>query len=105
MKAAREFEVAAEEILPDEARGFAPPTSEDPLLDYDEDDENRMNIIGQNGNEGEHYKDSSKKEIKKIVHKGPSKWKVLYTDNTTGLLPKGEAQARYRENPNKITYF
>ena len=81
----------------------------------------RMDIIGQNGNDGEHYedetiryagtpseeqyKDSSKKEIKKIVHKGPSKWKVLYTDKTTGLLPKGEAQARYRENPNKITYF
>ena len=84
-------------------------TLQDGLEDMDDKDweeaENRMDIIGQNGNEGEHYKDSSKKEIKKIVHKGPSKWKVLYTDKTTGLLPKGEAQARYRENPNKITYF
>ena len=84
-------------------------TLQDGLEDMDDKDweeaENRMDIIGQNGNEGEHYKDSSKKEIKKIVHKGPSKWKVLYSDKTTGLLPKGEAQARYRENPNKITYF
>ena len=84
-------------------------TLQDGLEDMDDKDweeaENRMDIIGQNGNEGEHYKDSSKKEIKKIVHKGPSKWKVMYTDKTTGLLPKGEAQARYRENPNKITYF
>jgi len=84
-------------------------TLQDGLEDMDDKDweeaENRMDIIGQNGNEGEHYKDSSNKEIKKIVHKGPSKWKVLYSDKTTGLLPKGEAQARYRENPNKITYF
>jgi len=27
----------------------------DPLADYNEDAENRMNIIGQNGNDGEHY--------------------------------------------------
>ena len=28
---------------------------EDPFKNYDEEDEKRMNVIGQNGNEGEHY--------------------------------------------------
>ena len=35
------------ESLPDESRGFPP--------NYDEEDEKRMDIIGQNGNDGEHY--------------------------------------------------
>lgn len=39
------------ESLPDEARGFPP--------NYDEDDEKRMDIIGQNGNDGEHYDEDS----------------------------------------------
>ena len=35
----------------------APEVVSDPLDDYDEEEERRMNIIGQNGNEGEHYDD------------------------------------------------
>ena len=33
--------------------------------DYNEEDEKRMNIIGQNGNDGEHYDDLDKNDINK----------------------------------------
>ena len=44
----------------------------------------RMDIIGQNGNNGEHYQEEYKQSgyelennISRVVHKGPSKWDVL----------------------------
>ena len=37
--------------------------------DYSEEDEKRMDIIGQNGNEGEHY-EISREEQESIVEKG-----------------------------------
>jgi hypothetical protein len=49
-----------------------------------EESERRMNIIGQNGNDGEHYEEVYKQlgyelenNILKVLHKGPSKWDVL----------------------------
>jgi hypothetical protein len=77
MKAAREFEVA----------------SEDPLLDYDEDDEKRMNIVGQNGNDGEHY-DEEPYPVK-ILQKGPSIHRVLYSDGTEKKMSKDDNIIRY----------
>ena len=124
-EAAREFEVAAEEILPDEARGFAPPTSEDPLLDYDEDDEKRMNIVGQNGNDGEHYgevpldttpdpkpKDTDKEEdweiafesdkrVAEILQKTPSKRRVRFMDGTEGWINRSSGS----DDDNTISYM
>jgi hypothetical protein len=108
-EAAKEFEVVAEEVLPDEARGFAPPTSEDPLLDYDEDDEKRMNIVGQNGNEGIHYDEANSPEIDwkvvdeeisdptpvKIVQKGPSQHRVLYSNGDIKKVNKDDDIIRY----------
>lgn len=45
------------------------------------------------------------KVIRKIIQKGPARWRVLYTDGSTAFIPKAEAQQQYKENPNKITYM
>ena len=114
-----------EEILPDEARGFAPPTSEDPLLDYDEEDEKRMNIVGQNGNDGEHYdelpldttpdpkpKDIDKEEdweiafesdkrVAEILQKTPSKRRVRFMDGTEGWINRSSGS----DDDNTISYM
>ena len=81
------------------------PAPVDPLEEYDEDDERRMNIIGQNGNEGEHYDEArgtvppeedwvvkneddtdipepDPKAIKRVLQKGPSKSRVELNDGT-----------------------
>ena len=88
-------------------------TLQDGLEDMDDKDweeaENRMDIIGQNGNEGEHYKDIEVidpqqvkvKRVKKILQKSPSRYRVLYTDNSTGWISKKD----YKENPERINYF
>jgi hypothetical protein len=72
-----------------------PPTEEDkdPLDDYDEDEERRMNIIGQNGNEGEHY-DEEPYPVK-ILQKGPSIHRVLYSDGTEKKMSKDDNIIRY----------
>jgi len=114
-----------EEILPDEARGFAPPTSEDPLMEYDEDDEKRMNIVGQNGNDGEHYdelpldttpdpkpKDIDKEEdweiafesdkrVAEILQKTPSKRRVRFMDGTEGWINRSSGS----DDDNTISYM
>jgi hypothetical protein len=81
-------------------------------------DEKRMNIIGQNGNDGLHYEKIDQKltpkKVKKVIQKGPSvnatnqereKFKkeiqVEFEDGTRGWIDKNQ----YRENPNKIIYF
>ena len=96
-----ELEVDAEEVLPDEARGFAPP--EDPLKDYSEEDEKRMNIVGQNGNEGEHYDwelaEESDKRVKRILQKTPTKRRVEFMDGTEGWIDKDN------DDENTIKYL
>ena len=92
---------ASEEVLPDEARGVSPP--EDPLKDYDDEAEKRMEIIGRNGNEGEHYDEelvvteSDDEEPKpiKILQKGPSIHRVLYSDGTEKKVNKDDNIIRY----------
>ena len=89
-----EVEVDAEEVKPD------------PLNNYDESDEKRMNIIGQNGNEGEHYDkdfivvDENDKPIPeskpvKILQKGPTQHRVLYSDGSEKKVSKDDLTIRY----------
>jgi len=96
-----ELEVESEEVLPDEARGFAPP--EDPLKDYSEKEEKRMNVIGQNGNEGEHYDwelaEESDKRVKRILQKTPTKRRVEFMDGTEGWINKDD------DDENTIKYM
>jgi len=95
-----EFEDEIEKDLWDDS-----PEPVDPLEEYDENDERRMNIIGQNGNEGEHYDEArgtvppeedwvvkneddtdipepDPKAIKRVLQKGPSKSRVELNDGT-----------------------
>lgn len=75
---------------------------DDKLADYDEDEaEKRMDVVGQNGNDGTHYdveeedwkvvnEDDSEiedpKGIKKILQKGPTKTRVQYNDGNEGWV-------------------
>jgi len=82
---------------------------------YNEEDERRMDIIGQNGNEGEHYDievqeaEEVKPEkkgfqlednIQKILHKGPSRWRVLLKSGETITVGKNEVLAEMHKNNN-----
>ena len=88
----------------------------DDFKDYDESDERRMDIIGQNGNEGEHYDEArgttppKVTEIKedwkvvvegetpqptKIIQKGPSTHRVLFSDGSERKVPKDDDIIRY----------
>jgi len=82
---------------------------------YNEEDERRMDIIGQNGNEGEHYDievqeaEEVKPEkkgfqlednIQKILHKGPSRWRVLLKSGETITVGKNEVLAEIHKNNN-----
>ena len=95
-----ELEVDAEEVKPD------------PLADYDENDERRMNIVGQNGNEGIHYdeargttpperdwkvvdEETSDPTPVKIVQKGPSQHRVLYSNGDIRKVNKDDDIIRY----------
>ena len=90
-------------------------------------DEKRMDIIGQNGNDGLHYKEEfdedhaldqvlnemvedievkepievKPKKVARILQKTPSKLRVLYTDGSQGWITKKE----HKDNENKITYM
>ena len=92
---------------------------------YSEDDEKRMDIIGRNGNDGEHYEEwddevylrdieveheiveapedwkvideEQQKKVKRILQKTPSRRRVEFTDGSEGWINK--------EDENKITYF
>ena len=96
-----DIEIEDEVVLPDEARGFAPP--EDPLKDYSEEDEKRMDIVGQNGNEGEHYDwelaEESDKRVKRILQKTPTKRRVEFMDGTEGWISKDN------DDENTIKYL
>ena len=83
----------------------------DKLEDYDEEDERRMDIIGTNGNDGEHYEEVKSKEPpkkdwkvvvegeppqpQKILQKGPSEHRVLFSDGSERKVPKDDDIIRY----------
>jgi hypothetical protein len=91
-----DIEVEAEEVKPD------------PLADYDEEDERRINIIGQNGNDGEHYDEARgttppekdwkvlneddteivDKRVVKVLQKTPTKRRVEFKDGSVGWVDK-----------------
>lgn len=82
---------------------------EDPLKDYDEEKEKRMDIIAQNGNDGEHYDEARgttppEKDWKvvdgdpvpqKILQKGPSEHRVLYSDGSERKVSKDDNIIKY----------
>ena len=89
--------VKATTPLPDEARGVQPPN-------YEEDDR-RMNIIGQNGNDGIHYDQDAVKDIEvkeeeletnkpvRVIQRTPTYTEILYEDGKVRRIPinyKGE---------------
>lgn len=75
------------------------------LNDWDsEAAEERMNVIGQNGNEGEHYEEDWKvvhdekpegKTVTRILQKGPSRNRVQFEDGTQGFVEKNDLTIRY----------
>ena len=82
---------------------------EDPLKDYDEENEKRMDIIAQNGNDGEHYDEARgttppEKDWKvvdgdpvpqKILQKGPSEHRVLFSDGSERKVNKDDNIIKY----------
>ena len=75
----------------------------DVLKDYSEEDEKRMDVIGRNGNEGEHY-DENPEDWKivdgdpvpqKILQKGPSEHRVLYSDGSERKVSKDDNIIKY----------
>jgi hypothetical protein len=82
-----------------------PPTSIFPE-DYDED---RMNIIGQNGNDGDHYSEldpteqavadsvdeKPDKRVTRILQKTPSKRRVKFNDGSEGWVEKDDNRIDY----------
>jgi len=79
-EAAREFEVDAEVVAPK-----GPYSS-------------RMDIIGQNGNDGEHYEEETPVEDVhpvKIIQKGPTNHNVLFSDGTQKRVNKDDNIIRY----------
>ena len=60
-----------------------------------------MDIIAQNGNDGEHYEKDwevvGEEEVKpvKILQKGPTRHRVLYTDGTEKKVDKNDDIIKY----------
>jgi hypothetical protein len=87
-EAAKEFEVKD----PEEVKPRSPYSS-------------RMDIIGQNGNDGDHYEQVESKtgyelenNIERVLQKGPSKWRVLLKTGENIWVSKSEALKYYRNN-------
>ena len=64
-----------------------------------------MDIIGQNGNDGDHYEPIESKtgyelenNIERVLQKGPSKWRVLLKTGENIWVSKSEAIKHYRNN-------
>ena len=81
--------------------------------DYDEWDEKRMNIIGQNGNDGEHYAEARgttppqqkkgyelENNIKRIVFESPNALQVELKSGGVVWAPKAEVQRAINNDPN-----
>ena len=87
-EAAKEFEVKDPEVVK-------------PRSPYS----SRMDIIGQNGNDGDHYEQVESKtgyelenNIERVLQKGPSKWRVLLKTGENIWVSKSEALKYYRNN-------
>ena len=81
------------------------------ISDWDtEEAEKRMNVIGQNGNDGNHYDDwevvdeevlepdddnLEERVVTRILQKGPSKNRVQFDDGTQGFVKKNDLTIRY----------
>ena len=81
------------------------------ISDWDtEEAERRMNVIGQNGNDGNHYDDwevvdeevleadddnLKERVVTRILQKGPSKNRVQFDDGTQGFVKKNDLTIRY----------
>ena len=107
-------------------------TQEEVSKAFKEMDEKRMDIIGQNGNDGLHYEEEFDedhaldlvlndmvkdmevvdeeevidvlkntkpqkkiKKIRRVLQKGPSKWRVEFTDRSSGWVSKNEALKQF----------
>ena len=107
-------------------------TQEEVSKAFKEMDEKRMDIIGQNGNDGLHYEEEFDedhaldlvlndmvkdmevvdeeevidvlkntkpqkkfKKIRRVLQKGPSKWRVEFTDGSSGWVSKNEASKQF----------
>jgi len=66
--------------------------------------EKRMDIVGQNGNDGDHYEEDWKvihdekpeeKKVVRILQKGPSKNRVQFEDGSQGFVEKNDLTIRY----------
>ena len=67
----------------------------------------RMDIIGQNGNDGDHYEDTPiqtgyqlENNIHSVKHKSPRYWTVLLKTGETVSIPKKEAQKHLTNDPD-----
>jgi len=78
-----------------------PDLNDEPISFPEDYDEKRMDIIGQNGNDGEHYEedwkvvDEEPKKVKRVLQKTPSKRRVQYEDGTEGWLDKDDNRIIY----------
>ena len=76
--------------------------------DYTDEDEERMDVIGQNGNDGEHYEKEIEQKgyqlannIKRVLKRGTKVWKILLKNGEIVYVPTNEAQ-RYSYSYNKV---
>ena len=91
--------------------------NEDIPNEYDEWDERRMDIIGQNGNDGEHYDEARgttppdkkghqlEKNIKRIVFESPSEWQVELKTGEVIWAPREEVQQAINNDPDNPINF
>tara|TARA_R110000764_G_scaffold205234_1_gene290473 strand:+ start:466 stop:1665 length:1200 start_codon:yes stop_codon:yes gene_type:complete len=73
----------------------------------------RMDIIGQNGNDGDHYSEVGIDEqtghqlennIKRVLQKGPNKWRVLLKTGDTIWVSKSDGIRYYQDSDLTKTY-
>ena len=73
----------------------------------------RMDIIGQNGNDGDHYSEVEIAEqtghqlennIKRVLQKGPNKWRVLLKTGDTIWVSKSDGIRYYQDSDLTKTY-
>ena len=93
-KAAKEFEVTD----PEEVKPRSPYSS-------------RMDIIGQNGNDGSHYGEEENKtgyqlanNIARVLQKGPSRWRVLLKTGESIWVSKTDAIKHFKDSDLIKTY-
>ena len=93
-KAAKEFEVTD----PEEVKPRSPYSS-------------RMDIIGQNGNDGDHYGEEETKtgyqlanNIARVLQKGPSRWRVLLKTGESIWVSKTDAIKHFKDSDLTKTY-